>query len=88
MLNLINKSKRFTPLIAPTGSADAVNIVVKSGRQVVVDNMANIRNVQTPRGELIVLEIKPAGGKVMTWEAFVNGRHVQPGDRFVPVEPQ
>jgi methionyl-tRNA formyltransferase len=50
--------------------------------------LSDVLNVQTSRGELIVLEIKPAGGRVMTWEAFVNGRHVQPGDRFVPVEPQ
>lgn len=39
----------------------------------------------TGRGELAILEIQPANGRVMNWEAFVNGRHVRPGDRFVAV---
>lgn len=31
-----------------------------------------------------LLEIQPAGGRVMAWADFVNGRHVRPGDRFAP----
>ncbi len=41
--------------------------------------------VATP-GAVEVLEIKPEGGKRMAWKAFVNGRHVKAGDRFVAVE--
>lgn len=44
-------------------------------------------SVQAAEGELELLEIKPAGGALMSWRDFVNGRHVQPGDRFVPVAP-
>ncbi|NLX04945.1 MAG: methionyl-tRNA formyltransferase [Phycisphaerae bacterium] len=42
--------------------------------------------VQCGSGRLAVMEIRPAGGKLMNWDAFVNGRHVQPGDRFESVE--
>ncbi len=38
--------------------------------------------VATGEGMLELLEIKPAGGKLMSWPDFVNGRHVRPGDRF------
>lgn len=34
-------------------------------------------------GRLCVLDLLPAGGKRMEFSAFVNGRHVQIGDRFV-----
>ncbi|MCP4249977.1 MAG: methionyl-tRNA formyltransferase [bacterium] len=33
-------------------------------------------------GFVELLEIKPQAGRLMTWPDFVNGRHVQPGDRF------
>ena len=33
-----------------------------------------------------ILEIKPQSGKLMSWSAFVNGRHVRPGDRFLPLD--
>ena len=36
----------------------------------------------TGDGMLELLEIKPAGGKLMTWPDFANGRHVKAGDRF------
>ena len=38
--------------------------------------------VATGGGMLELLEIKPAGGKLMTWPEFANGRHVKAGDRF------
>lgn len=43
--------------------------------------------VQTADAELEILQVKPAGGRLMDWQDFVNGRHVREGDRFVPVEP-
>ncbi len=41
--------------------------------------------VATADGMLELLEIKPAGGKLMTWPDFANGRHVKAGDRFTRV---
>lgn len=40
------------------------------------------------QGELEILEIQPAGKRVMAWKDFVNGRRVRPGDRFESLEPQ
>jgi methionyl-tRNA formyltransferase len=37
-------------------------------------------------GELAPLQVKPAGGRLMEWRDFVNGRHVKPGDQFLPIE--
>jgi len=39
-------------------------------------------DVATGQGVLQILELKPTGGRLMPWQDFVNGRHVQPGDRF------
>jgi methionyl-tRNA formyltransferase len=36
-------------------------------------------------GAIRILEIQPAGSRLMSWQDFTNGRHVQPGDRFEPV---
>lgn len=44
--------------------------------------------LQARDGAIEILEIKPAGKNLMSWPDFVNGRHVQPGDRFAPLEPQ
>lgn len=38
--------------------------------------------VTTGSGYLEVLEVKPAAGRAMSWQGFVNGRHVQPGDHL------
>lgn len=38
--------------------------------------------VATAEGMLEILEIKPAGGKLMTWPEFANGRRIRAGDRF------
>ncbi|MFH0980715.1 MAG: methionyl-tRNA formyltransferase [Planctomycetota bacterium] len=36
-------------------------------------------------GFLELLEIQPESGRLMTWPAFINGRHVTAGDRFEAV---
>ncbi|UCG15709.1 MAG: methionyl-tRNA formyltransferase [Phycisphaerales bacterium] len=41
--------------------------------------------IATAGAWLELLEIKPAAGRVMTWQEYVNGRHVKPGDRFVTI---
>ncbi|MEW6251123.1 MAG: methionyl-tRNA formyltransferase [Planctomycetota bacterium] len=43
--------------------------------------------VQTGAGRVRILEVKPAGGKRMPFEAFANGRRIAPPDVFLPVEP-
>jgi methionyl-tRNA formyltransferase len=40
------------------------------------------RYVATADGCLELLEVRPESGRLMTWPAFVNGRHVVAGDRF------
>lgn len=39
--------------------------------------------VVTGRGLLEIVEIKPAGKKLMPWADFVNGYRVGPGDKFI-----
>jgi len=43
-------------------------------------------SVQVLGGEITILQVKPANGRLMGWQDFVNGRHVKPGDRFVAIE--
>lgn len=42
--------------------------------------------VQAGVGRVRLLEVQPAGGKLMPFEAFANGRRVAPPDRLLPVE--
>jgi len=44
------------------------------------------QSVQTGRGRVQLLEVKPAGGKLMPFEAFARGRPVQPPVRLLPLE--
>jgi len=37
-------------------------------------------------GSLEIHALKPAGKRLMSWQDFVNGRHVRPGDRFEPID--
>ncbi|MFQ5424522.1 MAG: methionyl-tRNA formyltransferase [Phycisphaerae bacterium] len=48
--------------------------------------ISEVMGVQASDRELAILELKPAGGKRMTWQDYVNGRHVRAGDRFVPMD--
>ncbi len=50
-------------------------------------HVTDVLHVGCAAGELELLELKPASGKLMDWRSFVNGRHVKPGDRFERVEP-
>ncbi|MFA5865553.1 MAG: methionyl-tRNA formyltransferase [Phycisphaerae bacterium] len=56
----------------------------REGAGIILDDFS----VTTGSGRLKILEIKPAGSKLMTWQDFINGRHVKPADRFVSLEPQ
>jgi methionyl-tRNA formyltransferase len=52
-----------------------------------VGRITEMMSVQCLDSELALLQIKPAGGRLMDWRDFVNGRHVTAGDRFIPIEP-
>jgi methionyl-tRNA formyltransferase len=42
-------------------------------------------NVICGVGSLQIAEIKPAGSRLMSFKDFVNGWHIQPGDRFAKI---
>ncbi|MHC4444390.1 MAG: methionyl-tRNA formyltransferase [Planctomycetota bacterium] len=42
-------------------------------------------SVATPSGILDIHSLKPSGKRLMSWQDFVNGRHVKPGDRLEPI---
>ncbi len=42
-------------------------------------------SVQTGAGRVELLEVKPAGGKLMAFRDFANGRRIAPPDRLAPV---
>jgi methionyl-tRNA formyltransferase len=44
------------------------------------------RHVVCGAGRLSIERIKPAGSGLMSFQAFVNGWHVQPGDRMAKIE--
>lgn len=43
--------------------------------------------IATGEGKIKILELKPAGSKLMSWKDFVNGRHVAPGGKFTTDVP-
>jgi len=43
-------------------------------------------NVVCGKGSLVIKKIKPAGGRVMDFEDFVNGRKICPGDSFMKID--
>lgn len=43
-------------------------------------------NVICGDGRLAIRKLKPAGSGLMEFRDFINGRHVQPGDRFIKAE--
>ncbi len=48
--------------------------------------VTSVLTVATAGGTLEIHCIKPAGGRTMAWQDFVNGRHVRPGHRFEAIE--
>lgn len=44
------------------------------------------QTVQTGQGRVRLLEVKPAGGRLMSFEAFARGREVPPTSRLLPLE--
>ena len=48
--------------------------------------ITEMMSIQALDGALAPLEIKPAGGKCMSWQDYVNGRRVKAADRFVSLQ--
>jgi len=44
--------------------------------------VTQVLTISTGSGCLEIHSLRPAGKRLMSWQGFVNGRHVQPGDRF------
>jgi methionyl-tRNA formyltransferase len=44
-------------------------------------------SVSTGQGRLAIVQIKPSGGRLMSWRDFVNGYRVAAGGRFDPPAP-
>ncbi len=42
--------------------------------------------IATGEGRLRILDIQPAGKRLMAWKDFHNGYHVEPGQMFLPIE--
>lgn len=68
--------------------------IIADARAIPHNNPQNLRpgtfdeNLDTicSRDALKITKIKPAGGKLMNFKDFVNGRDCQPGDMFVKIE--
>ncbi len=69
------RSERVT--LARTRVAEGVGAPLAPGQ---IDARLHI---STADGYLELLELKPESCRLMTWQEFVNGRHVKPDDRFV-----
>ncbi|MBL8879264.1 MAG: methionyl-tRNA formyltransferase [Phycisphaerales bacterium] len=41
--------------------------------------------VQTGAGRIRLMEVRPSGGKVMSWPAFANGRRISSPDHWLPI---
>ena len=56
------------------------------GPQIPPGTILDDGSIACAEGAIRVLEIQPAGKRAMTWQDFVNGRRVRPGDHFESVE--
>ncbi|HOA74515.1 MAG TPA: methionyl-tRNA formyltransferase [Phycisphaerae bacterium] len=72
----------------PANGGKPVELAVITATAVPVDaaeapgTITSVLTVATGQGTLEIHSVQPAGSRAMTWQAFVNGRHVRPGDRL------
>lgn len=59
---------------------------VPAETRAVPGTVTDVLTVATGRGYLEIHSIQPAGKRTMSWQDFVNGRHVRAGDRFEAME--
>lgn len=50
--------------------------------------LSSILTAATGQGALEIHSVQPAGSRPMSWQEFVNGRHVQPGDRLEKIRDE
>ncbi len=76
---------RYVPA-APDGKAVELTLLaatsVPTGVSAAPGTIAPMMTVATGEGTLEIQGVQPAGGRAMSWQEFVNGRHVQAGDRL------
>jgi len=75
-------------------TGNPVRVVIAGAQVVKSSNPANLQpgtldenlNVICGRDALAITKIRPAGGSLMDFKDFVNGRSTQPGDMFIKIE--
>ncbi len=83
----------MTKYDSPSGRWEKVTILRARPAEVVSDEPQKMvpgtiderRFVVVSGGLIEILEIKPTSGRTMSWREYVNGRHVQVGDRFTAI---
>lgn len=74
---------RYVPV-----SGKSVDITLSAVTATAADDQAepgtvtSVLTVATGAGCIEIHSLRPAGKRLMSWQDFVNGRHVQPGDKF------
>ena len=72
--------------VSADGRAEPVNMVTVSPMPAPAEQppgtITALLTVATGAGTLEIHSLQPAGKRVMSWQDFVNGRHVRPGERF------
>lgn len=84
----------MTKYDSPSGRWEKVTILRARPAEVVSDEPQKMepgtiderRFVVVSGGLIEILEIKPTSGRTMSWREYVNGRHVQVGDRFTAIK--
>ena len=66
--------------------AEVADPVLPPGPEALPGAFCADRTVQCGEGRVRLLEVKPAGGRCMPFDAFANGRQVAPPDRLLPPE--
>lgn len=79
-----SREEEVTIALATVASESPAN-ATPSGSDALPGAITEALHVTARDGAIAIHEIKPSGGRLMSWADFVNGRHVKPGDRFVSV---
>ncbi len=63
--------------------AEVADLISRPADEFLAGAFCGDGTVQAGEGRVRLLEVRPAGGKLMSYAAFANGRRVGPGDRLV-----
>ncbi|MBI4581183.1 MAG: methionyl-tRNA formyltransferase [Planctomycetes bacterium] len=76
----------------PAENGKAVELILAAATAVPITvpdppgTITPVMTVATGQGTLEIHSVRPAGSREMSWQEFVSGRHVRPGDRLESVE--